>query len=303
MKCPLCDTPVTETDVSCPGCDELLSEWRIINSNSRLLRQRGLILADQQDLVGACLAFMQAAISDPTNNVSLVDAGRSLLLLGRSHDASRILKYAHQRSRESGARELLDMMKKMAAETAQESTETVAAGGDGAATWATAVQQPAKVSKNRTPLLGLEILVRKKVLGGTDVDTLWSSILHTERNWQGAWGSLQTWLTAACEVDEPHTALIYMRGLDAWWRDDSREALMHFSNCILKESSILNPVAWGIYVTLTTGDGTGDVVDMAVDRVGSKGLRMVVDVLSARLKEINSEQSRKALRQLRNLET
>lgn len=309
MQCPLCETVVADSDVACPGCDEMLSDWRVLQGNSEILRERGLHLAARGDLVGACLSFMQAALSDPADTASLVDAGRSLLLLERIEDAIRILEAAHQRSRQSGAGELLSSLKKRLAAEAEaagegeKTTEGPTAPDESRGTAKVRSRGPAgQATRRGAPLLGLHPMTRKKGLLSRGLDPLWLSILHTERHWDDQWGSCHGWLTAACDVETPHPALLYLRGLDAWQNGQAREALTQFAQCLAQEQTVLNPVAWTMYAALMTNTSVDQVTELAARQVGEKGVLLAVDALSARLEQIGSEQSRNALRRLRNLE-
>jgi hypothetical protein len=92
MKCPVCDQPVRDRDQECV-CGELLPQWRLIAASGEALRQRGLVLASQGDYVGACISFLEAALTNPLDGGSVVDAAKALFHLGRPDDALRLLRH------------------------------------------------------------------------------------------------------------------------------------------------------------------------------------------------------------------
>ena len=91
MQCPVCGKPVRPADRECEACGEVQTAWRNIEFYGRGLRQRGLSLAERGDHLGACLAFLEAALTNPLDSLSLVDTARALVHLSRPQDALRLL--------------------------------------------------------------------------------------------------------------------------------------------------------------------------------------------------------------------
>src|SRR2546428_4714333 len=97
MKCPTCGRPAKDSDRECE-CGEQLTPWRTIEWYGHTLRQRGLVLAARQDYLGACVSFLEATLTNPLDDSSLVDASRALARLGRREEALRLLGEAAARS-------------------------------------------------------------------------------------------------------------------------------------------------------------------------------------------------------------
>lgn len=95
-RCPICEAPLRGSEPEC-ACGESLASWQTLDRASHVLRQRGLALAAEGDHLGALVAFLEAALTDPLDGASLVDAGRALAHLGRDADALRLLGHAAAR--------------------------------------------------------------------------------------------------------------------------------------------------------------------------------------------------------------
>ena len=91
MQCPVCNKPTRKDDRECEACGEVLQPWRTIEFYGGTLRQRGLALAANGDHLGAMLSFLEAALGNPLDGLSLVDAARALVHLERPDDAERLL--------------------------------------------------------------------------------------------------------------------------------------------------------------------------------------------------------------------
>jgi hypothetical protein len=91
MQCPVCNKPIRKDDRECEACGEVLQPWRTIEFYGSTLRQRGLALAASGDHLGALLSFFEAALANPLDGLSLVDAARALVHLERLDDAERLL--------------------------------------------------------------------------------------------------------------------------------------------------------------------------------------------------------------------
>src|SRR5437773_57424 len=97
MNCPICDRSPADSELEC-ACGEPLTPWRTIAWAGQTVRQRGLTQAQEKDYLGACLSFFQAALTNPLDRASLVDAARVLHFLGRDEDALRWLRHAATRA-------------------------------------------------------------------------------------------------------------------------------------------------------------------------------------------------------------
>ena len=103
MRCPACDQPVKDNAPQCPHCDEVLTQWTALARHGSSLRNRGRVFAAQQDYFRACLSFMQAALIDPFDETSILEAAKALFHLGHREDALGWLRLAEARGGKGAA--------------------------------------------------------------------------------------------------------------------------------------------------------------------------------------------------------
>src|SRR5262249_27251511 len=89
-RCPVCEQAVRDVDKNCP-CGEVLQPWRNMEYFGTALRNKGRLLAQQDDYLGACLLFVQSALTNPFDCTSVADAVRSLARLGQYDHARGLL--------------------------------------------------------------------------------------------------------------------------------------------------------------------------------------------------------------------
>lgn len=277
-QCPVCGAAVRPVDRAC-ACGEVLQPWRTVASIGAALRQRGLALAEQTDYLGACLAFVEASLSNPLDQQSLLDAARALARLGRADDA---LQFLRARSGEQAQALAAAIEGTRAAGMAEPAADQSAAAGSDAEE--SVVAPPAPPS--RRPL-GLPPLPRKKsvlaaALGrGKAAQAWWQCALEGERDWHGDWPSLAAWLAHAPAELTPGLA-DYVRGVGCFLAADDDAAAQWFHRSIENGSPFLNPVAWWLYLH-AEGQDPGKSADWLATSLTPKELRAVCDAVRERL--------------------
>lgn len=254
MKCPVCDQTVKPTDTECE-CGELLTQWRVIADGSDALRQRGLTQAAQHDYWGACLSFLESALTHPWDGAGLIDAAKALVHVEppRFAEALRLLEHAKAQSglgaRADAAAQAVRAMAEAAGKGPADSPGPVPKADS-----APAVDQS---SRGRRPVMGLGPIRRStgfmaQLLGGGQLDQLWSLALTLEQEWADDWQVLDSWLCAAAKHGEHPSAFHYMRGLGFWQKSDWPEVKKAFEHCLQHKPPVLNPGPY--YICLGMGD-------------------------------------------------
>ncbi|NOX54846.1 MAG: hypothetical protein GXP27_10495 [Planctomycetes bacterium] len=277
MKCPICNTSIRESDFECVSCGELLTSWHSIIGPAHHIRQRGLVQASRRDYVGACVSFLEASLANPLDTVSLVDAAKALVYLGRVDDALRLLEIAENRIPGSGATEVAEAVRTLLQETERckpvgdaeavprgerESHEPSATGD--AISMETAVPtlqaeemvKTTEVSAGPTrTMLGLSLMKRSahwwsRLVGGERSDGLWATVLELEQTWRGDWGSLRPWLEAAAHASKNDPLFHYMLGLQWWQQGNAESATESFRRCLRHQPPVLNAGAYYLCLAL-----------------------------------------------------
>lgn len=240
MNCPVCDRAVRDTDQEC-ACGELLTTWTNLRRGGHALRQRGLVLAAAGDHVGATLSFLEAALTNPLDDLSLVDAARALVHLGRTEEALVWLKHAAARpGSRAAAAALLQAIE--ALPSRGPGAPAAAAGQDLAETTTMVATAP-------PPLLGLGALPRaRRWLARAETDPLWEVVLRLEQEGAQDWRAPAPWLESALGTAKGHAVLQYMLGLGAWQRAEPEEAQRRFLASMEADAPVLNPAGYYLYL-------------------------------------------------------
>lgn len=264
MNCPICANAVDDMAVDCGKCGEAMTPWRTIVTSAGRIHRRGLALAAQHDYLGACLAFFEAALSNPLDADGVVDAARALVHLGRTDDALRLLAHAQRRNPKGNASQIAAAIRELLRETQREATDAAPAAAvpgvdDGAAASATAPDNAGE-SAGPVPLwefLGLPALPRKRSflsrIGGSERGDAWAGVLGAEKNWDGQPLAIAPWLTAVVREGGTCPAWSYMLGLECWQRQDPSAALPWFLKSLKDGAPFLNPAAYVVCSIVARG--------------------------------------------------
>jgi hypothetical protein len=253
IKCPVCDQPVKDSDLEC-ACGESLAPWRTLALHGQALRHRGLALAQEGDAVGACLFFVEAALTNPHDGASLIDAARALAHAGRAADALRWLAIAESRpATRAAAGAVARAVRELAG---QASAAGAAAAREGARDAAT-TDQPAAPANGLRRLLALGPVERSpglldRLWGGHGLDSVWATVLSMEEKWPGDWRALVPWLEGAIRESQGHPVFCYMAGLGHWQHGDRKSAKAILERCLKGQPPVANPAAY--YLCLHLGE-------------------------------------------------
>jgi hypothetical protein len=303
MQCPICSETVGDVDLDCAACHEPLAPWRTLTSSSDRLRERGLLQASQRDFVASGLSFLQAALTNPFDTKSLIDAGRAMLHMNRLDDGLRLLNQARARDPKGDAPAVIaaveaivaenERRKKTAAQAAAEADTAAYESPPDEADSRPAPPDVDAVRENgpaRRELLALPVLARRAGWGRKvqKVDPLWRRVLTMEAEWEGDWSASAAWFEAAVgdRGAEPLSALAYGRGLGAWQQNRLDEARRWFERAADPHAAVLNPAAYYLAASL---DGEADTRE-AVRRLTGNGyaapeLESILKVLEDRVGE------------------
>jgi tetratricopeptide (TPR) repeat protein len=239
-QCPACGAAVKPTAPTCE-CDESLEPWRVIANSGAALRDRGLALAADGDYLGAALALLPAALTNPFDTASLVDAARALIRLGRNADAVCWLEAAGARP---GAAELLAVANERLAPKPD-----ALAGEPAPATEAAA--EPGVEPDARRPLLGGRPMHRKygKFRGKPTKEAVaeWERVIEMEADPKRDWRPRDSAIEELVRADA-RAVYHYALGLGAWQAGDAVTARAEFRRCVAADPPVLNPAVYLIYV-------------------------------------------------------
>jgi hypothetical protein len=278
MNCPLCANAVADAALECPSCQEELTPWRTIEAAAAQMRRRGLTLAAKEDYWGACLALLEAALANPRDESSLVDAARALWRLGRRHDAARWLDHARRRN-PSG--EAAGMLQAIAGLANQQEPRSPQAGN----VLAAAPDRPVR------PLLGLPLLERKKkLLGRWHREDLgvWRAITAAEIQWKDKSLEHCALLEAIASDEACPSSFCYLTGLKRFSQSDLGQALVWFHKSVMQHAPVLNPAAYVLLIGLER-DGPQAARVLQDCGVTSHELERVVAALRAQLRDERHE--------------
>jgi hypothetical protein len=306
MKCPICEAPAKDTDQEC-GCGEVLTTWANIRRGGHALRQRGLVLAGEGDYVGAALSFLEAALTNPFDDKSVLDAARALVPLGRSEDALRLLGHAAARpaSRATAtavAQAIRALDQRARAVPAEEGNgqEVPPGDTDGAAAPAPEPVAPAAdpAPPGPRPFLALGPVERRKGWRRRAADPLWAKVLGMETNGERDWGGGAAWLEEALEGSEGQGALHYLLGLGAWRRNDAAAARRHFANCVRDNPPVLNAAAYYLCLSLDSDARARKALEDLLRFHSRKEMDVCLAALAGRLADGDDPNLHKQLRAL-----
>jgi len=236
-QCPACGAAVKPTAPTCE-CEESLEPWRVIAHSGAALRERGLALAAEGDYLGAALALLPAALTNPFDTASLVDAARALIRLGRNADAVCWLEAAGARP---GAAELLAV----ATERLQPTRDAPAAEPVAATEPAA---EPGTEPDTRRPLLGGRPMTRKFGLlsrGKPSKEAVaeWERVIRMETDPDPDWRPRGSAVEKLAQAD-PRPVYQYALGLGAWQEGKVAAAAAAFRRCLATDPPVLNPAAY-----------------------------------------------------------
>lgn len=285
MHCPICDSVVKDTDRQC-ACGELLTPWRTISFYGAALRQRGLALAERSDYLGACLSFLEAALTNPMDVESRLDTARALLHMERPDAALRILSGASSDAATALAREA-----QMRLEQTQVIPSRSGARESAHATLPPDIEsqfEPHTPTASQSPpakaLLALGALRAKRSWRRSrrrdQDDALWTMALECEAQWQGNWSALRSWLQFAVGRS---SAVHYMLGLGYWQEADLIAAKEAFTACIEDRPLMLNASAYYLCLHLNDAQQARDAWTVLTRSHPRKELDHLLPALSARL--------------------
>jgi hypothetical protein len=306
MQCPVCSRAANPRELECE-CGEVLAPWRLIATHGQALRHRGLVLAAREDYLGACLAFLEAALGNPLDESSLLDAARSLFRLGRVKQARRLLAAASGGSagqarrlaaaidaalaEQSAGRD--DAAAELAAAGEEETAArpaTARANADGTrySTRSSPDESPSAQPPRgtRRPLLALGPVTRSpglfRFLARNGHDPMWEAVLSVEAEWDGDWSALDPWLEAVSRRPEQPGVLSYMRGLTCWGREARDEARGHFAACLAGPVDYLNPAAYFLSLHLDDAREAADVFDRLCEQYSPREMEQLLPLLRER---------------------
>ncbi|MHC4406036.1 MAG: hypothetical protein ACYTG0_40885 [Planctomycetota bacterium] len=250
-QCPICQLPAKDVDRACQ-CGELFQPWRTIEFYGDTLRQRGLTLAQSGEYLKACLSFVQAALTNPLDDKSTLDAARSLARLGCCDEAVRLIKAA-------GHRLPTEETEALSAAIRQQSTEEAALEEASSGSEDARVEPPPPL----IPPAGRELLAlgpipkRQSLLakfrGETITETLWKMVVQTEETFHGDWESVGSWLRGA---DGDDRGLIdYVNGLQEFQNRNDQAAAKAFDRCGKCDPPLLNAMAYLVYLRSGSSGG------------------------------------------------
>lgn len=158
--------------------------------------------------------------------------------------------------------------------------------------------------KSRPSFMALGVVPRQtkkrlKVLGGAgkmEVPEGWKTILDLEQNNQEDWGVLLTFLTK--RLFKPFESGLdhYVLGLARWQKGLDDEALEEFGKCLAKETPVLNPAFYFLYLHL--GKDTKKVNGawkQLFEWLGEENYKPFKKQLAQKLKEWNDQPRLKLL--------
>ncbi len=237
-QCPVCGAAAKATAPECE-CGESLTVWRTVARSSAVVRDRGLTLAAGGDYVGATVALLTAALTNPLDAASLVDAGRALARLGRYDDAARLLESAKGGPRATEAAAVLAAVAELAAaeplEVGDEPTQPAAAAAP-----------PAPLGLPPLPKAG-GFLTGKRA--DAAVVAQWDRVIRMEaepaRDWRRRGSAVEELVRS-----DPSAVYHYALGLGAWQEGNRAAAADAFRRCVTADPPVLNPVAHLLFLHL-----------------------------------------------------
>jgi tetratricopeptide (TPR) repeat protein len=244
MHCPICNEIVRPADREC-ACGEPLTAWRNWEYYGNIVRQRGLQLAKEGDFLGAFKTFMVAALGNPLDSESLLDAARALFRLGRPNDALDLLRGVQPNAR-SSADDVAQAIKEATALQPPIETKAVDA--------ALELEEMGRSLKRESlqsgsvPLLALPPLRRRSFkawLGKRQaVRVLWENVLQLEAAAPVEGSSALRWLASLDGDSSIQTISYYASGLVLWEEDEVANAGKRFLACMECNPPFLNPAAY-----------------------------------------------------------
>jgi len=285
-KCPICGENVRDTDRTCQ-CGELLQPWRTIAFAGGALRQRGLVLAERGNFLGACLSFLEATLANPLDDNSILDAAKSLARLKRRDEAFELLRAAGGRSQERA--------KSLAAAIASQVNR-------GVLSEVTSSRPLPPPPRPRRAVLRLPPIARKKPLlssfrrDGT-AEALWSTVIHAEVQWNGDWRNLGSWLDALGGDSIARGVFYYAKGLGQFQHAEDA-ATESFDLCVQANPPVMNAAAYWLYPKLGDPSAIPEAVTWLLEQYDRKDIDRVARVMADQLRDRLNERQQHDLRAL-----
>jgi tetratricopeptide (TPR) repeat protein len=307
MNCPVCDATVLASDLECGGCRESLVPWNTMRKGGEALRQRGLAAAALKDYVGALASFLQAALTNPFDERSMLDAARALVHLNRAEDADRVLTIAASRP---GLKETAEAMRLELRRRAEKDATAVAVNGApapeaGAPVVLEVTEAAPEPAEEATPRLR-PLLAMGQCTAGTFFRRAplppWPRILQREQQADLDWTGVPVPVAEVIgTVKDNRPAINYMLGLGYWQARDRDGALRAFRRCIDEKPPVLNPYAYWICLHL---EGDGEKLRQALAELNGrkwlgKDLPACLEAIERHLEGRDEPALTKALRQAR----
>jgi len=234
-QCPACGAAVKSTAAEC-ACGESLAAWRTVAWSGATLRDRGLTLATTGDFLGAAVALLEGALTNPLDDASLVDAARAMIRLGRFEDAVRWLETAKSAP---GAALLAVARQKLEAQAAGEAPRSA-----------------------ELPLLALPLIPRRIGLLGKRPDKAilasWERAIQMEaerdRDWRARGSALEELVRS-----DPRAEYQYALGLGECQAGNRLAAAAAFRRSLADDPPVLNPAIYLGYVHVGDPEGLAEV--------------------------------------------
>jgi tetratricopeptide (TPR) repeat protein len=261
-QCPVCGAAAKPTAPEC-ACGESLAPWRTITASGSALRDHGLALAAAGDFLGAAVVLLEAALTNPLDAVSLVDAARAMIRLGRGEDAARWLEAAKSAP---GAAALLAVARQQG-EEATPSEE----------------HRPP-----RLPLLAIPPIPRQAggLFSGKRADktvlAAWEQAIRMEAEPGHDWRPRGSPLEDLVRTD-PRAVYHYALGLGECQSGNRPAAADAFRRCIAADPPVLNPAAYLVYIYVGEPKGLAVVWEELQKRYSAKELEHCRAALQDRL--------------------
>lgn len=240
MKCVVCHAEVPDEADLCPECREPVQQWRMTDQAARAFLREGAHYDEADNTLMAALSLAKASFLQPKDPTALKALGKLLAREAQYESAAYLLeqccRLAEAEAREDPeAERLLARLEELSTEagrpapTGLSSADAVSAG-----------------------LLCLTDFRRKREAEEADDGAVpWETVLDLESRWNPAAAPMGEVLSWAEPPDGPHAgAWLYLRGVCALARGDSREAYKFFRRSAQADASRRNPEVYLLHLSM-----------------------------------------------------